>query len=315
MPLLAILLALILGCASPPPTPPIGSAAAVEATELERANALRKEGIALYERGNYLEAISQLETSLWLEPGRSDIQFLLFYCYLSTGNYKAAKRTANTLARNFPFQSLSYQQLGLAELWMGNKKAALEYLRRAKDFKFYQPKLNFYIGLASDSENARHKSFGAAEEEYEEILKKNPKDFTANFELASLYLFWNKKIERVAGLLATAKTNLIGETEEFPEEQGVLLRFHFPLLEGILAYRTGNPAGSVAKLLHALADAPQGSSADLAELYYYMGLSHAALENAGTAQMLFEKSLSLDEKGPFATESKRELRTLSSLPE
>ena len=43
----------------------------------------------------------------------------------------------------------------------------------------------------------------------------------------------------------------------------MLLRFHMPLLEGILAYRKGDGTTSISKLLSALADAPQGTAADL----------------------------------------------------
>jgi hypothetical protein len=310
MPLLVALL-LIVGCSHTPnlPTTPSNK---LETTELERANSLRKEGIALYEKGSYLEAIPPLETSLWLEPGHNDIQFLLYYCYLSTGDYKQAKRVAEAIAKSFPFQSLSYQQIGLAELWSGNKSEAFRNLTRAKEFEFHQPKLHFYLGLASDTADSRDKAFQTAEEEYEEVLKKNSKDFTANFELASLYLYWNKNLERIPSLLIAAKANLIDETEEFPEERGVLLKFHFPLLEGILAYRKGDPNTSINKLLSALAEAPQGATADLAELYYYMAASQAALDNTGTAKMLYEKSLSLAGKGPFAAEAKKELRAISS---
>ena len=47
-----------------------------------------------------------------------------------------------------PYQAISYQQVGLAQLWLGQASPALESFERALDFDSHAPRVHFYVGLA-----------------------------------------------------------------------------------------------------------------------------------------------------------------------
>lgn len=274
-----------------------------------QARSLREQGIAAFQKNDYPKAISQLEAAFLISPDANDAKsrYLLFYCYLSTGDYKKALTLAEQLAKLYPYQPIVYQQVGLAQLWSGQTTAAITSFRRAAEFDSHSPKLHFYLGMAYQmikQEPAKLRSFQKAEKEYLQILEKNPNDFSANFELASLYLYWNEQIEKVPELLTLAKLSIGTNQSEadIDEERNIIERFYFPLSEAVLLFRKRNPKASISLLYQAFNNAPSGIRADLAEVYFYLGLNHELLKEAETATLFFEQSAALDPKGPFASD-------------
>lgn len=289
----------------PPTAPP-----ARPATEGEdgRIQTLVDQGYYYYARGDFARALQNLESVFLLDPQYPETwaRFLLYYCQLATADYKAALRTAEELVKASPNQPLGYLQVGIAELWLGETPAAVLSLQRALDFESHSPRVHFYLGLAQaelKSTAARDKSFKDAEAEYHQILKMNPKDFSANYELAALYLYWNRNVDEASKAIAVAKESILhGADEELPPDRKLFVSYYLPLLEGILLYRKGDPKSSLKALTDSLANAPSGARADLAEIYHYMGRDYLALGDTAGGRTLLDKGLALDPKGPYSAD-------------
>ena len=148
--------------------------------------------------------------------------------------------------------------------------------------------------------------------EYEEILKRNPTDFSANYELASLLLFWNQDLDRASLCLAQAKQSLSGDPEaELDADRRLFANYYLPLLEGILFYRKGNAQDAQHALIKALASLPSNSKADVAELYLYLGKTYSELGNNGVAKSFLENGVTSDPAGPYAAETAKIIRGLA----
>ncbi len=278
---------------------------------------LRENGIAYFLKSDYPKAIQQLETAVVFSPEQEETKskFHLYYAYLATGEYKKALSTAEFLVNAHPYISISYQQVGLAQYFLGQTAEAMQSFQKAAEFDAHSPRLHFYMGLAQEKLNqneAKEKSFKLAEKEYKQILKSNEDDLSANYELASLYLFWNANVKEVPSLINTAKNILKSDKQELTEEaKKTFQEFYFPLLEGIYAYRQSDSKTAIEFLLTALSNAPSGLKPDLAETYYYLGLSHKSLGEKDKAKALLEQSLALDPRGPLASEATKSIRDLS----
>jgi tetratricopeptide (TPR) repeat protein len=321
-PLVSLLLILSCSHTAPKTTNPVEPSSSVSLTKGEppenRSLALRELAYGEYLRGDLPKAIHYLETSLLLDPQPQESwpRYILYYCYLSVGDYARALSIAESLAKDHPYQSLTYQQVGLAHLWMGQTTPALNDFQRALDFEAHAPRLHFYLGLAYaqlGQEDNREKAFQDARGEYEQILKSNPKDFIANYELASLYLFWNKSIEKVAPLIANAKESIVpSENEDLPQEKKLYSSFYLPLIEGILQSRQGDAKGSLKTLLDLIPQVPSGIRADLSEIYFYIGKDFQMLNDLKTAKGFFERSVGIDPKGAYAFEGLKNTRAIAS---
>lgn len=277
---------------------------------------LRSQAIANYSRGEFPRAVQQLESSLLLEgePSENWPQYLLYYCYLATGDYRNALRLSETLVQSDPFQSTSYQQVGLAQLSLGNAEEALLNFQRALEFETHATRTHFYVGLAQERLKnipAKQAAFAEAEKEYAQTIAANPNDFSANFELASLYLYWNQSVEKVPLLVNAAKTSLAQTAEEdLPLERRIYAQYYLPILEGILLFRRGSGKEAVGKLVAALSNMPSGIKADLAEIYHYLGSSYALLEEMDLAKGFLERSLQTDPEGMYSQPNRVAIKTI-----
>lgn len=279
---------------------------------------LREQANARYLAGDFQRAIEQLEAYLILD-GRSEDGWsrnLLYYSYMAVGRYREALAIANQLVKERPYEGLSYQQVGLAQLWLGDAKRAVQNFQRTLEFESHAPQAAFYLGLAFEKLRnlaKRDEAFQQAEAECNEILAKNPKDFKASYELAALYLYWRRSLEKVPALLATAREalSLKATDEDVLQERQLYLAFYLPLQEGIYLYRSEKPREALRPLFNALVGVPHGIRADLAELYFFIGESYRALKEEPFARAFYKKAVDLDPAGIYAPEAESAMRSLA----
>lgn len=323
----ALCVALLLaGCASTSPVP----VATTEPVFVRRLNASYSEGAAgqnqrlidegfrSYWKGDYTRAINQFEAAFLLDAQSQQTwaKYVLYYCYLSTGQYPLSLSVAESLVKERPHESLSYLQVGIAQLWLGKAKDAVTSFLRAKEFSARSPGVDFYLGLAYealDRTKERDKAFDSAAALYEQVLRANPGDFEANYELAKLLLYRNLAAERAAVLIQAAKHSLDRRSQEqLGPERALYASYYLPRLEGILLHRTGDISNSQKALFDSIAGAPSGVRVDLAETYLYVGRNYGRLGETANAVGFLERALTLDPQGPHAREIRKELRALTS---
>lgn len=275
---------------------------------------LVEEGMKRYAAGDCAGATTNLEAARAFEAEKVTpwVQNVLYHAFLSCGQSEKAQAVAEEIARNAPQESLSYLQLGVAELWNRKYKPAIENFKKALEFDGASPRTHFYKGMAHGylgDATAKEKEFGEAERKYELILARNPKDFTAHFELASLYLYWNKQTAKASRHVASARENLpTASADELGDEKRVMGQFHMPLLEGILLYRAGENQEAADRLRDTLAKAPSGARAELAELFYYLGKSLQNLGETEKAKVALAKVGELDPSGPYAYDAQKGMK-------
>ncbi len=285
------------------------------------AKKLRDDGIAEYLHGNYPKAITLLETADALSTSHSSRSlYLLYYCYLMTGDSRHALKVAQTIATEQPYSAVAYEQLGLAELSSGHYNASLEYFQKALDFEAHPTRIHFYKGIAEErlkNNLARDHSFLEAEKEYHQVLKTNPKDFSANYELASMYLYWNhaaSQLAEVPQLIQNCRDNFqAASTEDLPDDKKLYASYYLPLLDGIYLYRKGAAAESSNLLAGTIAHLPDGARTDLAEIYYYLAQDNFAMGHKEQARTFFDKSIAMDPEGIYSEPSQDVIRSNASL--
>ena len=269
------------------------------------------EGMKRYAAGDCAGATTNLEAARVFETEKVTpwVQNVLYHAFLSCGQADKAQSVAEEIARNAPQESLSYLQLGVAELWNKKYKPSIENFKKALEFDGASPRTHFYKGMAHGylgESAAKEKEFGEAEKKYERILSRNPKDFTAHYELASLYLYWNKETAKASRHVASARENLpTVAADELGDEKRLMGQFHMPLLEGILLYRAGENQEAADRLRDTLAKAPSGARAELAELFYYLGKSLQNLGESEKAKVALAKVTELDPAGPYAYDAQK----------
>lgn len=272
------------------------------------AEALKNIGYNFYLKGEFSKAITQFETLLLVESHTMESwgKYLLFYCYLAVGDYKEAIRLAGQMVQDEPYEPIGYQQVGIVQLWSGETALAIENFQRAIDFESHFPRVHFYASIAHAQlrqEKAKEKEIRVAESEYQQILKNNPLDFVANYELAASNLYWNRSIENTGVLLTSARESLLkGQEEEIPHDKKLYLDFYLTVLDGILLFRKKEHKNSLQLLMNTLPAAPSGAKADLAEIYFYIGQNFLANGEDGLAKSFFQKVILLDPKGPYAVD-------------
>ncbi|MCB9253798.1 MAG: tetratricopeptide repeat protein [Bdellovibrionaceae bacterium] len=175
-------LLMLIGCAGQK-TSTIGSdpitGISVDAKENNYAQVIREQGYKRYLAGEFTRAINQFEAYLVLEPKGEDqwIKYLLYYCYMAVGEYERALTLAKDLVHEKPYDFLSYQQIGLAQLWLGQLDEAIKNFQRSLEFESHLPQALFYQGLAYGQARQFPKqeaAFKDAETEYNQVLKSNP---------------------------------------------------------------------------------------------------------------------------------------------
>ncbi len=280
---------------------------------------LRQRAQAHYLQGNFLGTIQDIELYLALNPENEDdwIEHILYYCYMAVGRYEEAFKLAGVLVQKRPYEFLSYQQVGLAQLWMGQYPGAVENFQRALEFEGRQPQVFFFLGLSYSQlgdNKKKEEAFASAEKEYVEVLKANPADFNSNYELAKLYLFWEKSVSEVPRLLAAAKSALSTRQadEDILKEEKLYLEFHLPLLYGIYFYQGGRYAESIEQLTTAMAATPTGMRADLAEIEFYLASNFEKINQLQKAQTFFQRTVKDDPTGIYSAKAKGALRGLAS---
>lgn len=281
------------------------------------AQNLREQAIASYQRNDYLKSSQLFEAASLIDGNGNESKFLnlQYYSQLSAGLTQNAIKTAQRITKKHPYAAMSYQQLGLAQLWNGEREEAVKNFRKALEFDSHSPKLHFYLGVAQETlgkKEDRDKQFQKAEEEYLQILSKNPKDFISNYDLASLYLHWNRHLEEAERYLKTAKKAGPDAETDVYEGGNIFSHFYFPVLEGILAFRQGKLKEAEGTFLTAIQNSQAGLRADLAEVNYYLGLVKEAQSDLESSKTFFNQSLVLDPKGPFAILTEAKVRTLAS---
>jgi tetratricopeptide (TPR) repeat protein len=276
------------------------------------------QGFQSYWKGDFTRAINQFEAAFLLDSQAQQTwaKYVLYYCYLATGQHPEALTVAESLVKERPHDSLAYLQVGVAHVWLNHPKEAVHSLLRAREFSSRSPSVDFYLGLAYEAQGKtkeRNESFDRAEAQYEQILKVNPADFEANYELAKLLLYRNQTPERAAALIQTARQSLERRSQEqLGPERSLYAGYYLPRLEGILLHRLGDLVNSQRALFDSISGAPSGAHADLAETYLYVGRNYAKLGESPNAAGFLERALSLDPDGPYSREIKKELRALTS---
>ena len=276
------------------------------------------QGFSLYWKGDYAGAARVLDTAfLANSANESWAKYILYFCLMATGDYESATEVASTLVKARPHESMGYEQMGLAQLWSGKVGSAITNFKRALEFESHSPTVNFYIGVAyekSAKPKRRDTYFSKAEEEYSQILKSNPLDFDSNYELASLYLYWDRQLTKVPDMLKAARESLLLDTQEnLAPEKSVYFGYYLPRLQGIFLTKTGKIDEGLKLLFQAINNAPSGIKAELAEIYLYMAKAYRKKGNTEKATGFLEKAKSIDPRGPYLAKIQREFRTLSSL--
>lgn len=276
----------------------------------------KKMGMDRYIAGDYPRAINFFEVAK-AESKEEDpqVEFLLFYSYLVTGNLTRAHNLTETAVALRPHSALGYYQAGLVSLWEGNAKDAALHLQRALELESHPPRTYFYLGVAQGTLgllDQRAVSFKRAEKEYLQVLQKNSKDFTANYELATLYLYWKIKLDEAEDLLTRAEASLPSQwTPELPWEIGLIKSYYLPLQWAILQVERGKTEKALASLLKLVALVPAGAKPLQAELYFQLGRCYLANDNGERANKYFELSQVTDPTGPYAQESAKLSRSLA----
>lgn len=324
VPLLGLWLA---GCASSSSTVPVATSepifvkrlnASYSETAAGQNQRLIDQGFNSYWKGDYTRAINQFEAAFLLDSQSQQTwaKYVLYYCYLATGQHEPALTVAESLVKERPHESLVYLQVGLAQLWLSRPKEAVQSLMRAREFSSRSPSVDFFLALAYDAldkPKLREKSLDDATAQYNQILKANPADFEANYELAKLLLYRNQDVERAATLIQTAKQSLERRSQEkLGPERSLYANYYLPRLEGILLHRIGDLPNSQKALFDSISGAPSGARTDLSETYLYVGRNYGKLGEAANAVGFLERALTLDPHGPHAREIKKELRALES---
>lgn len=314
---LALLLLVLGGCSHSPQTASQKIDAGEDSKQELLAQSLRKQAIENYRRGEYLRTLQLFEAATLIDGNGNEARFLglQYYSQLSLGMYDQALKTAQKLVKAYPYQAGSYQQVGIAQLWLGQRDEAARSFRKGFDLASHSPKLHFYFGLVQELTGRieeRDKAFKKAEQEYLQILSNNPKDFLSNYDLASLYLYWNQNLEKAEEYLKVAKKTE-PDTEADVQGSALFAQFYFPVLDGILHFRRGAHADAEKMLLSALANAQTVLKADLAEVNFYLGLVKEAQNEGPSSQSYFAQSVLLDPKGPFSKVSEEKRRALASI--
>jgi len=319
---LGIFFGIILGCAHPtvgrnPTTEPSGSAdIAPPAVVLGPSFA---EGLKYYRDGDVARAQITLENSVFLSTEKvadRSLQ-LLHYLYLITGQYDEAFKVGTELLSSLPYSPHAYEAVGVAQLWSGQTRLALSSLMRAREFEGHSPRTQFYIALAH--ERLKHtldmkKAISRAVTQYEQILRANAKDFSANYELANLLLFFRQDIDRVPLLLSNARAAVDSLSDS---DTGVgkqwYTQYYLALSDGILAYQKKDPERALSILRGVLPYVRPYAKADLAELYFYIGNCLDSLGQKPQAAQFLQRSASLDPHGAYQSRLEAQVRALSSV--
>ncbi len=279
----------------------------IEAAPLEAGmKRLVERGYERYRRSDFMGTIQQWEP-IWLATGKAADNWtpsLLYYCYLSTGQNKKALTLAEQNLREKPHNPLSYQQVGLALLWLGKNAEAEDALRRAVEFESHSPEAFFYLGLSQQRQGKKteaEKSFAQADSEYLAVLESNPSDFPANYGFAYSSLYRNVNVEEAFKRIGAARESLrVNPDVELTPDRSLYLGFYLPLLEGMYLNRIKQPKESLDKLIAALQYSPSGARPDLAEVYFFLASNLKALGQSKPSKEFLAKSLELDPNGPYA---------------
>jgi tetratricopeptide (TPR) repeat protein len=272
-----------------------------------------------YVAGSFPDATRFLETAFVYDAAAPDAAAadLLYYLYLAQGDYDRAVRLGRAIARKHPYRSQSYYQVGLAELWSGNDKVAAQSFQRALEFADHPPRTYFYLGLALEKSGdaaGQATAFQNAEKEYRQILRRNPENFSANYELAHLYLFWNVQWKKAESLMEAARKSLRKPDVETALRPKLYREHYLKLLDGIFWTHKGEPTRALPLLWETVQSAPGGARADMAEIYYYLGLNFAASKQDAQAKSFLTKAAQLDPNGPYSTKTDLILRKVASQP-
>lgn len=309
----ALLLVSILACSHSPVERITQSETATESPEAQAPKPLEaglkkliSKGYERYRHSDFAGAIQQWEP-VWLTIGRSTDTWtpaLLYYCYLATGNYKKALAIGETNLKANPHITLGYQQLGMAQLWLGDAGKAEDSLRRAADFNDRSADVFFYLGIALQRQGKKteaEKEFERGEAEYRAILQANPSDFPANYGLAYSLLYREKNVDEAQTRIAAARESLkVNPDVELTPDKNLYLQFYLPLLDGIYFTRKQSPKEALDPLLTALQNSPSGARGDLAEVYHFLGRNLKELGEVAPAKEFQAKAIELDPNGLFS---------------
>ena len=77
---------------------------------------------------------------------------------------------------------------------------------------------------------------------------------------------------------------------DLPLPRAAYLNYYIPILEGKLLHLQGKPDQSLKVLMQSLVHAPDGVTADLAEVYYFIGQNYRVLGDKINAAVFFDKT-------------------------
>ncbi len=308
-----VVLFLILGCASKREVTivtPFKDRINVDYSDMDKkARVLIDSGLNKYVEGDYIGALPLLESASFLENMPLSVRRVLFYCYMVSGQYQVALKLSEDLLKEAPVESISYEQIGIANLWLGNINVSINNFKKALEFEQFSPKVYFFLGIAYEKKNdikSRDANFENAEKEYQQILKTNPLDFDSNYELAELYIYWKKKLENVSNLLGALKEGLF--KSDYITSNELYEKYYIPFLVAKHKCLIGDYNESLEILYNVLGHKAAAFGPHLVEIYFYIGKNHLMSGNRVKAQSFFERVKLLDPNSPYVSIIAKELK-------
>jgi TolB-like protein/class 3 adenylate cyclase/Flp pilus assembly protein TadD len=139
-------------------------------------------GILLLTQSRFNEASDQLHKALDLEPTSALISSSIEWALFLAGKYDDVIAQAQHTLTIEPKMSVSYSQMGLAYLYLGNTEKALAYLKTATEMEFNSPNVTSYayaLAVSGQKEEADGVLNG--------FLEKSKGKYVCAYEVASAY--------------------------------------------------------------------------------------------------------------------------------
>ena len=139
-------------------------------------------GTLLLTQARFNEALGQLRKAQDLEPTSALISFQIEWALFLAGKYNEVIAQAQHTLSMEPKMAGSYNQMGLAYLYLGDKEKALTNLKKATEMEFNSANVtNYAYGLAVSGQKAE------AERILNRLLEQSKGKYICAYEVASAY--------------------------------------------------------------------------------------------------------------------------------
>lgn len=173
-----------------------------DADQIELASIHRSTGLTHYQKGDYLEALSELEKAIKILPGDLELLFYEAVCLFQLGNLERASSILTQLAELDEDHTLPRlpKMLGMILLRQHKFKEAREYLQSVLSDYNHDLQLRNMIGFAYEREG----NLEEAAKVFEYILLEDPHNPNACNSLAYIYYRNGKNLSRALELVKKA---------------------------------------------------------------------------------------------------------------